>query len=104
MITYLEEEARDFMIREAQRLEKQATGASSALGPQVTDLVAIKARLEDLKAEVTKVWDVALEAIAKAETAEQAWREEALKLSTIRRQLEADRAAGKPFPIIITTT
>jgi hypothetical protein len=104
MTTYLEEEARNFTIREAQRLETQAIGAASAMEPQVADLIAIKARLEELESEVSKVRGVAHEAIAKAGAAEREWLSEAAKLATIRRQLEADRAAGKPFPIIITTT
>lgn len=104
MTTYLGDQARDFTIREAQRLETQAMGAASAIDPHVSDLTAIKARLEELEAEVAKVRGVASESIEKAKLAALEWQEEASKLAAIRRQLEADRAAGKPFPIEITTT
>lgn len=104
MTTYLGDQARDFTIREAQRLETQALGVAAMMDPRVSDLSAIKARLDELEAEFAKVRSVAADCIEKARVAEMEWRDEAAKLAAIRRQLEADRAAGKPFPIEITTT
>lgn len=101
-VTYLKEQARDFAIREALRLETQATGMAGQAAARADETALVADRLASLEAEVAKVKGIALDAIAKARQAARDFEVEAASLATLRRQLEADRAAGKPFMIEIT--
>lgn len=104
MTTYLEEEARNFTIREAMRLETQALAMSGDASNHKDQASVMAARIKSLIEESEKVMSLAIDRIEAWKANEENMRAEAEKLATIRRQLEADRAAGKPFPIIITTT
>lgn len=101
-VSYLKEQARDFTIREAGRLEAQATAMAGQADERANQIAAVAARVAELEAEVAKVKTIALDAITKAREAVRDFEAEAATLANLRRQLEADRAAGNPFMVEIT--
>ena len=102
-VTYLGEAARDFTIAEASRLEVQARSMMGEAGAQSAEVATIAHRLSELRDETVKVMNTALAAVEAINRRSAELQDEINRIAEIRRQLEADKAAGKPFNIEITT-